>query len=79
MLPDMFDYYNLPWEWDPGDNENVLIKEYISHEMQKEFFGHTKRILKQRRTELLSGQESAGTFKPRREDTMTGTESIPTT
>lgn len=68
LLPETLEYYHLPWEWDPHDEKYLLIKEYISHELQQELFQHTKRILKHRETRLITGdgytKETVTTLKP---------------
>lgn len=52
LYPETLNEYELPWEYDPSDDRYILIKEYISHELQQELFEHTKRI-KVRREKLL--------------------------
>ncbi|KAJ9215209.1 hypothetical protein DTO166G4_3287 [Paecilomyces variotii] len=44
LLPETLDAFNLPWEWDKNDRNYILIKEYISEEVQEELFAHTERI-----------------------------------
>lgn len=48
LLAETLDAYKLPWEFDPLDSSYFLIKEYISHELQKELFDHTRQILAER-------------------------------
>lgn len=54
LLPETLEYYHLPWDYDPHDERYLLIKQYISHEFQRELFAHTKRILQQRESRLLT-------------------------
>ncbi|KIW98306.1 uncharacterized protein Z519_01890 [Cladophialophora bantiana CBS 173.52] len=44
LLPDTLDHYGLPWEWDPRDEEFIIIKKYIDHSLQDELFEHTRKI-----------------------------------
>ncbi|KAL2416818.1 hypothetical protein ABEF95_005688 [Exophiala dermatitidis] len=52
LHPDTLDAYNLPWEWDARDDEYIIIKRYIDHDLQDELFEHTRR-LKERK--LITG------------------------
>lgn len=49
--PETLDAYRLPWDFDPENNDYLIIKEYISHELQQELFDHTRRIRKQQQTD----------------------------
>lgn len=44
ILPETLNHYNLPWEYDPDQRDYLLIKQYISHELQDELFAHTRRL-----------------------------------
>ncbi|KIW99938.1 uncharacterized protein Z518_10866 [Rhinocladiella mackenziei CBS 650.93] len=52
LHPDTLDAYGLPWEWDGRDEEFIIIKKYIDHNLQDELFEHTRR-LKERK--LITG------------------------
>ncbi|OQE26939.1 hypothetical protein PENFLA_c006G08751 [Penicillium flavigenum] len=43
LKPDTLIAYNLPWDWDKH-NKYIIIKQYITEELQKELFAHTRRI-----------------------------------
>jgi len=44
LHPDTLDSYHLPWEWDSRDDNYIIIKKYISHDLQEELFEHTKML-----------------------------------
>lgn len=46
------EHFGLPWEYDRQDPDYIIIKKYISHELQEDLFDHTK-SLKSRK--LLEG------------------------
>jgi len=68
LLPETLDTYQLPWVYDATDDRYILIKEYISHELQQELFEHTRK-LKVRREKLLITdgyvKDTVTTLKPR--------------
>lgn len=67
VLPETLEYYHLPWEYDQTDDRYILIKEYISHELQQEVFQHTKQILRQRTpASAPSAQESSTQYQHRK-------------
>lgn len=53
LLPETLDHYLLPWEYDPHDRKYIIVKRYVSRELQQELFDHTARIYKKRETYLL--------------------------
>ncbi|KAG2418256.1 hypothetical protein HFD88_001357 [Aspergillus terreus] len=44
LLPDTLIAYRLPWDWDEHDRNYIIIKQWITEDMQEELFSHTRRI-----------------------------------
>ncbi|KAL4896697.1 hypothetical protein BDV59DRAFT_171242 [Aspergillus ambiguus] len=44
LLPDTLMAYQLPWDWDERDRNYIIIKQWITEDMQEELFAHTRRI-----------------------------------
>jgi hypothetical protein len=44
LLPETLDTYRLPWSWDDVDGNYLIIKTWISEDLQEELFQHTRRI-----------------------------------
>ena len=65
--PQTLEAYDLSWEYDPSDDQYILIKDYISHEFQEELFEHTRKI-RQERLVITGGyiKETVTTLKPRK-------------
>jgi hypothetical protein len=53
--PETLDEYGLPWMWDPNDWHYLLIKRWISEDLQDALFEHT-----QKRKKGSMGEHSAG-------------------
>lgn len=73
LYPETLDRYNLPWDYDPTDKKYVLIKEYISHELQQELFEHTRLIKLKRERYLIDNgrrEEVITTLTPGGQDDM---------
>ena len=73
LYPETLERYNLPWSYDPIDKKYVLIKEYISHELQQELFEHTRLIKIKRERLLIDGgrkEEIITTLTPGGQDDM---------
>lgn len=64
LIPETLDHYNLLWERDSYDENYLIIKEYISHELQRELFQHTKRILTQRENRVRAAPTILPLSKP---------------
>ncbi|OXV10772.1 hypothetical protein Egran_01466 [Elaphomyces granulatus] len=65
LLPDTLNAYRLPWEWDEvskvyprvaRDGNYIIIKTYVSKELQEELFAHTRRL---REPKLITEQSSS--------------------
>ncbi|KAL8812443.1 MAG: hypothetical protein Q9223_007292, partial [Gallowayella weberi] len=54
---DTLDAYELPWEWDDGDGDYLVIKQWINEEKQDELFEHTRKL---RRQGLLRSRKGKG-------------------
>ncbi|KAK5074582.1 hypothetical protein LTR70_010271 [Exophiala xenobiotica] len=68
LLPETLDTYNLPWDYDATDERYILIKEYISHELQQELFEHTRKLkVRQQRLLITDGyvKDTVTTLKPK--------------
>jgi hypothetical protein len=61
LLPDTLNAYNLPWDWDELDGNYIIIKTYISKELQEELFAHTRRLREPREPKLLTETSSTHT------------------
>lgn len=44
VLPETLDAFDLPWEYDKNNSNSLLIKEYISGELQDDLFAHTRKL-----------------------------------
>ncbi|KAK2809941.1 hypothetical protein FQN50_003355 [Emmonsiellopsis sp. PD_5] len=44
ISPDTLDAYKLPWEYDDRDQNFVVIRQWISDEMQEALFEHTRQL-----------------------------------
>lgn len=44
LLPDTLMAYRLPWDWDERDRNYIIIKQWITEDLQEELFSHTRRI-----------------------------------
>ncbi|KAL5332231.1 hypothetical protein BJX70DRAFT_384783 [Aspergillus crustosus] len=44
LLPDTLIAYQLPWAWDELDGNYIIIKTWISEDMQEELFAHSRRL-----------------------------------
>ncbi|KAL4931749.1 uncharacterized protein BDV17DRAFT_288335 [Aspergillus undulatus] len=44
VLPSTLDAFHLPWEYDELDEDYVLIKKWISMELQEDLFEHTRQV-----------------------------------
>ncbi|OJJ57477.1 hypothetical protein ASPSYDRAFT_1056088 [Aspergillus sydowii CBS 593.65] len=44
LLPDTLIAYQLPWSWDEYDGNYMIIKAWISEELQEELFAHSRRL-----------------------------------
>ncbi|KAJ5380291.1 uncharacterized protein N7496_002719 [Penicillium cataractarum] len=44
LLPESLIAYNLPWEWDERDSNYIIIKRWITEDLQEELFAHTRRL-----------------------------------
>ncbi|KAL4791283.1 hypothetical protein BDV19DRAFT_370768 [Aspergillus venezuelensis] len=44
LLPDTLIAYQLPWAWDDVDGNYIIIKTWISEELQDELFAHSRRL-----------------------------------
>ncbi|KAK5938556.1 hypothetical protein PMZ80_009528 [Knufia obscura] len=67
LLPETLDEYGLPWEFDRTDGRYLLIKEYISHELQQELFEHTRKLRIRREKLLITDgytKDTVTTLKP---------------
>lgn len=67
-MPETLDTYELPWEYDRIDERYILIKDYISHELQQELFEHTSKIRRRREKLLITDgytKDTVTTLKPR--------------
>jgi len=56
LLPDTLNAYHLPWDWDERDGNYIIIKTYVSKELQEELFAHTRRL---REPKLITEQSSS--------------------
>lgn len=68
LYPETLNEYGLPWDYDASDDKYILIKEYISHELQQELFEHTRKIKLRREKLLITDgyvKETQTTIKPR--------------
>ena len=68
LLPETLDRYNLPWDYDATDERYILIKEYISHELQQELFEDTRKLkVRQQRLLITDGyvKDTVTTLKPK--------------
>jgi len=43
LSPTTLDLYELPWEFD-DDGTYIIIKKWISHDLQEELFAHTRKL-----------------------------------
>ncbi|KAJ5262684.1 hypothetical protein N7524_007989 [Penicillium chrysogenum] len=43
LMPDTLIAYNLPWDWDEHNTNYIIIKQYITEDLQEELFAHTRR------------------------------------
>ena len=67
LYPETLDKYNLPWDYDPDDERYILIKEYISHDLQQELFEHTRKLKIKREKLLITDgyvKDTVTTLKP---------------
>ncbi|KAJ9487951.1 hypothetical protein VN97_g5340 [Penicillium thymicola] len=44
LLPETLIAYDLPWSWDEGDPNYIIIKKWIAEDLQEELFDHTRRL-----------------------------------
>ncbi|PTU18346.1 hypothetical protein P175DRAFT_0443631 [Aspergillus ochraceoroseus IBT 24754] len=44
LLPDTLIAYQLPWAWDERDGNYIIIKTWVSEDLQEELFAHTRRL-----------------------------------
>ncbi|KAJ6031656.1 hypothetical protein N7540_002388 [Penicillium herquei] len=44
LLPETLLAYNLPWDWDEMDRNYLIIKTWVSEEVQEELFKHTQNL-----------------------------------
>ncbi|BCS27158.1 uncharacterized protein APUU_60206S [Aspergillus puulaauensis] len=44
LLPDTLIAYQLPWSWDEYDGNYMVIKTWVSEELQEELFAHSRRL-----------------------------------
>lgn len=58
LLPETLNTHNLPWEIDRNDNEYIIIKQYISADLQEELFTHTRKIQESRSLVIEKSPES---------------------
>ena len=68
LYPETLDHFNLPWVHDLTDDCYLFIRDYVSHELQRELFCHTRR-LKTRHEKLLITdgyvKDTVTTLKPK--------------
>lgn len=68
LYPETLEYFHLPWDYDPTDDRYLLIKKYVSHELQQELFEHTRKIKIKRQDLLITDgyvKDTVTTLKPR--------------
>lgn len=65
LLPETLEAYRLPWEYDPSDNNYLLIKEYVSHELQGQLFEHTKQLKRKDSAQISDCETAVGTSHDR--------------
>lgn len=56
LSPVTLDHYRLPWKYDPEDNQFIIIKEFVPHDLQRELFEHTRQL--NRSTRSRSGSDT---------------------
>lgn len=44
ILPETLIAYRLPWDFDELDGNYIIIKQWISEDLQEELFAHTRRL-----------------------------------
>lgn len=44
LSPETLNHYRLPWEYDPDNEDFIIIEKFISPEFQEELFDHTERL-----------------------------------
>ncbi|KAJ6004492.1 hypothetical protein N7522_006137 [Penicillium canescens] len=58
LLPETLIAYSLPWDWDEHDTEYIIIKKWITEDLQEELFAHTQRIRHQKEHQRVIAQTS---------------------
>ncbi|PGH12092.1 hypothetical protein AJ79_04491 [Helicocarpus griseus UAMH5409] len=49
IAPETLDVFQIPWEWDPRDDEYIFIKRWISDDIQEDLFEHTRNLRQQQK------------------------------
>jgi hypothetical protein len=44
ILPETLIAYRLPWDFDELDGNYIIIKQWVSEDLQEELFAHTRRL-----------------------------------
>ncbi|BCR90975.1 uncharacterized protein ACHE_60861S [Aspergillus chevalieri] len=68
ILPETLDAYQLPWEWDKNDPNFIILKRWISEDVQEELFAHTRRLREQRLGGLQAGLADYERIRKRKKD-----------
>ncbi|EED21475.1 hypothetical protein TSTA_087080 [Talaromyces stipitatus ATCC 10500] len=48
LLPKTLKEFNLPWTWDDSDRDYLIIKQYISQDLQDALFEHSRRLMERK-------------------------------
>ncbi|KAI9367929.1 hypothetical protein BJX61DRAFT_537657 [Aspergillus egyptiacus] len=70
LLPDTLIAYQLPWSWDELDGNYIIIKTWISEELQEELFAHTRRLREGRLVTQTSNTLTELKVNDRKKDRM---------
>ncbi|KAL8654959.1 MAG: hypothetical protein Q9226_003226 [Calogaya cf. arnoldii] len=78
LSPDTLDAYDLPWEWDTGDSDYIIIKRWIDEDDQDKLFEHTRKLREERQQRSSTSapvelkKEASGNLNLAREKSSAG-------
>ncbi|RMJ27260.1 hypothetical protein PHISP_01845 [Aspergillus sp. HF37] len=70
LLPETLMSYRLPWDWDDRDSNYIIIKMWISEDLQDELFAHTRRLREGKLVTETSSSTTELKVNDRRKDRM---------
>ncbi|GIJ84825.1 hypothetical protein Asppvi_003676 [Aspergillus pseudoviridinutans] len=68
LLPETLMVYHLPWDWDEDDSNYIIIKKWVTEELQEELFSHTRRLREDKVTAQTSSSATELKVNDRNKD-----------